>query len=57
MTSKKTPVVKMSLRVGTCRIYFSDRDVRCPLCRAMVPAGTHHECLVNDSGAVLQSNE
>jgi rubredoxin len=38
-------------RSGACRIYFLDEDVTCPLCGAGVPAGTHHECVVNEQPA------
>jgi hypothetical protein len=52
----KQPMAKMSLRVGTCRIYLSDRHVICPLCRVLVLAGTHHECVVDDAGVVRSSD-
>jgi hypothetical protein len=48
----KTPkkaFVKMSLRVGTCRIFNSHEDVACPLCRKHVPAGTEHNCTIGES--------
>jgi hypothetical protein len=48
----KTPkkaFVKMSLRVGTCRIFNSHEDVTCPLCRKHVPAGTEHNCVIGES--------
>jgi hypothetical protein len=52
VTAKRTPkapTVKMSLRLGMCSLYSTERAMTCPLCNTLVPAGEFHECHVDNS--------
>ena len=44
MTSQTTIISFVKVKPGTCRIFVSGHDMRCPECRDLVKDGTKHQC-------------
>lgn len=51
MAKKKQPAVHVKLAATSSCTLFASFEMRCPLCRVMVPPDTLHQCEVKEQNA------